>query len=446
VPCSTLIDPGCVAHHVVSGIQQSVSGIAGFVTGDFLDALASGIRTSVTWIFTNLTTWWLKLPSPDLAHESAIGAMQQWLLPVTAAVAIAGIIAAGARMALTRRANPLLDVGGGLVTIAAAGTLGVLVPNLLLQAGDAWSGWVLQVSSHGSFGSRMTSLFALTGVPAAVVIVYGFFALVMATIQAALLMFRQAAVVILAAVLPLAAAGSMAPMTRNWIRKIVSWMLALIMYKPAAAAVYATAFTMIGKGSNLQTIMMGFAMLALSLLAMPVLMKFFTWTTGAITSGGGAGQFLGMAAGGMVAAGAVRGSAAGAGGASASEHAGYLGSAQTPPSAAADGASGAGAPGTPAASATGSAQPTAGDANAAADTRTASTGGPAASGAADGPGGTASGGAAGGSATGAAAAGTAIAATAGLAGVATAAVLAGQGLASGAREAAATATDEGDSR
>jgi hypothetical protein len=190
MPCSTLIDPACALDRAESGATHAVSGIAGSVTGDFLDALASGIRTGVTWIFTNLTSWWLKLPSPDLAHESAIGAMQQWLLPITTAVAIAGMIAAGARMALTRRANPLLDVGGGLVMIAAAGTLGVLVPNLLLQAGDSWSGWVLQLSSHGSFGSRMTSLLTLTGAPDAVVIVYGIFAIVMATIQAALLMFR----------------------------------------------------------------------------------------------------------------------------------------------------------------------------------------------------------------------------------------------------------------
>ena len=64
------------------------------------------------------------------------------------------------------------------------------------------------------------------------------------------MLFRQAALVILAGVLPLAAAGSVAPMTRTWIRKVTAWMLALIFYKPAAAAVYAAAFTMIGSGGS----------------------------------------------------------------------------------------------------------------------------------------------------------------------------------------------------
>ena len=45
---------------------------------------------------------------------------------------------------MTRRANPLLDVTGGLLTLAAAGTLGVTAATLLLKAGDAWSAWVLR--------------------------------------------------------------------------------------------------------------------------------------------------------------------------------------------------------------------------------------------------------------------------------------------------------------
>ena len=39
---------------------------------------------------------------------------------------------------------------------------------------------------------------------------------------------------------------------------------------------------MIGKGKDPRTILMGFAMVLLSLLALPALMKFFTWTTGAV--------------------------------------------------------------------------------------------------------------------------------------------------------------------
>ena len=106
------------------------------------------------------------------------------------------------------------------------------------------------------------------------------------------MLFRQGALVVLAGVLPLAAAGMLTPATRRWFPRVTGWMLALIFYKPAAAAVYATAFTMIGTGKDPRTVLMGFAMVFLSLLALPVLMRFFTWTTGHVADASGGGGFL----------------------------------------------------------------------------------------------------------------------------------------------------------
>jgi hypothetical protein len=396
VPCSTLTDPGCI----VSRISGDLGGVAASAASGAVDNLAAAIRGGITWLLAHSVSLWLRLPSPDLGNEPAIGAMRQWLLPITAAVAVGAMIAAGARMVLTRRANPLLDVGGGLVTIAAVASLGVIVPGLLLQAGDEWTNWILQVSTGGAYTRRMNDLLTFAGAPSVIVVVLGIAGLLLVAVQAALLMFRQAAVVLLAALLPLAAAGSIAPLTRGWIRKIISWMLALIAYKPAAGCVYAVAFSMIGSGSNVQTMLMGFVMLALSLVALPVLMRFFTWTTGAVTSGGGGGQLMGMAAAGAVAVGAMR-----AGGASASDHATYMNPGQTPPSAEGPQGPSGGTPGSSPGSGGGAGQPAA----------------PAA-------------------APQAAAAG---AATAGAAGAA-AAVIAAQGLASGARGAAGSATEEGE--
>jgi hypothetical protein len=98
-------------------------------------------------------------------------------------------------------------------------------------------------------------------------------------------------------------------------------MLALIFYKPAAAAVYATAFILIGNGKGVRAILMGFAMVGMSLLALPVLMRFFTWTTGAVADSAAGGGFLQTALSGAVAVGALRGSSGGSGGSGAAEQA-----------------------------------------------------------------------------------------------------------------------------
>jgi len=315
--CDTLIEPACaVVSHVIASATASAA-------GDVLSGLADAISGGVRWAVQNTAAWWVTIPSPNLASEPAITAIQAWLLPVTAAVAVAGMIAAGVRMAIARRANPLLDVTGGLLTLAAATTVGTVVPALLIKAGDAWSAWVLQVSSGGQFGQRLAGLLVLGSAAPAVVLIFGTIAIVLALVQAVLMLFRQAALVILAGVLPLAAAGSIAPVTRPWIRKITSWMLALIFYKPAAAAVYAVAFTMIGSGRDPRTVLMGFVMLLLSVIALPALMKFFTWTTGTIAGSGGGGQLLGAAAVGAVAVGTMRSPGGGAGG-PAQDQAAYL--------------------------------------------------------------------------------------------------------------------------
>jgi hypothetical protein len=311
--CPTLIDPACVIHSVISQA-------AGTVTSGAMTGIAGAIQSGVAWLVSSTVDWWVKVPSPDLSAEPAVGALQRWLLPITVAVAVLAMLIAAGKIVLTRKANPLADVGSGLAVIAATSAVGVLLPSLLLKAGDAWSTWVLAASTGGQFGPRLTTLLELSGAASGVVIVLGIVAMILTAIQAVLMLFRQAALIILAGVLPLAAAGTLTPATRTWFRRVTGWMLALIFYKPAAAAVYATAFTMIGRGRDPRTILMGFAMVLLSLLALPALMKFFTWTTGGIDGPAGGG-FLGTVVSGAIAVGAVRASAGGLGGSSAVDQA-----------------------------------------------------------------------------------------------------------------------------
>ena len=252
--------------------------------------------------------------------EPAVGSLQRWLLPITVAVAVLAMLSAAGKIALTRKANPLINVGSGLALIAATSAVGVLLPAMLLRAGDAWSSWVLAQATGGQFGARLTAVLSMTGAASGVVIVLGIVAIILSAIQAVLMLFRQAALVVLAGVLPLAAAGTLAPATRAWFSRTTGWMLAFIFYKPAAAAVYATCFALLGSGNDPRTTLMGFAMLLLSLLALPALMKFFTWTTGTVEASVGGG-FLSTVVSGAIAVGAVRASAGGAGGASAVDQA-----------------------------------------------------------------------------------------------------------------------------
>ena len=176
--CNTLIEPACRA---VGHLVQTVTGSA---AGDIFGGIAQGIREGVRWIVENTATWWVRIPSPDLAAEPAVTRLQQLLLPVTVAVAVAAVVAAGARMAIMRRANPLLDVTGGLLTLAAATTLGTIVPAVLLKAGDAWSTWVLQVSTGGHFAERLAFALSLgQGAASVLVVIFGIIAILLSIVH-----------------------------------------------------------------------------------------------------------------------------------------------------------------------------------------------------------------------------------------------------------------------
>jgi hypothetical protein len=319
--CPVLIDPACAV----------IGKLAGSAASGALDGIASAIQSGIAWIVTNTIDWWTQVSSPDLATEPAVGRLQQWMLPLAIAVAVFGLVVAGGKMALTRKANPLIDAGSGLLIVAATSAIGVLLPTLLLKAGDAWSTWVLNTSTGGQFASRMTNLLTLGGAAPAVVIVLGIVAIIISAIQAVLMLFRQAALIVLAGALPLAAAGALNPATRSWLKRVSGWMLALIGYKPAAAAVYAAAFTLIGGGKSLRTILMGFAMVLLSLLALPVLMRLFAWTTGQVADSAAGGGFLQTALSGAIAIGALRGSSGGSGRSSAAEQARLVSAQLGPP-------------------------------------------------------------------------------------------------------------------
>lgn len=332
-PCSPLITPACIRppggdnNDEGNPFVPTLPDIPSAIGSKVLDEAAESFQSAVGWLISKTASWWVETPSPDLEAESAVGHLQLLVQPLTVAVAMMGMLVVAARMALSHKANPLIDAGRGLVVLAAVTAIGALVPNLLLQWGDEWCDWVLSASSQGDFAQRMTKIVTFpSGTPAALVLVLCLFALLIGLLQAILLLFRGGALVILAGLLPLAAAGMLAASTKSWFPRVAGWMLALIFYKPAAAAVYATAFTLVGEGQDLHALLMGFAMMLISLVAFPVLLKFFTWTTGGTesSSGGVLSALIGSASaiGALRAYGATSGGSGGSG--SAGEHADYI--------------------------------------------------------------------------------------------------------------------------
>jgi hypothetical protein len=106
---------------------------------------------------------------------------------------------------------------------------------------------------------------------------------------------RQAGILVLAALLPLAASGSINESTKPWLNRMLPWLLTLVLYRPMAALIYMIGFTFLGTANDVTTVMTGLMVLVLAVIAMPAMMRFFSWA--GVSAGGGGGAVMAGAIG-----------------------------------------------------------------------------------------------------------------------------------------------------
>lgn len=253
------------------------------------------------------------LPTGPNGAGGTVLFLQSALWWLTGGLAVLSVIIGGARMIWEQRAEPGRQLLKSLLTLLVVAGVGVTVVSLLVAASDSFSTWIINVSlkcdvqAQGSscFGSNMLTLLALTTNPAAgglgslLVIILGIIAILAAVFQIVLMVARGGMLVILTGILPASASFTNTEMGANWFKKNVAWLFAFILYKPAAAIVYATAFQLAGSnlfeddGSGLVAVLTGLMLMVIALLALPALMRFVTPMVGSLA--GGAGAALGVA-------------------------------------------------------------------------------------------------------------------------------------------------------
>jgi hypothetical protein len=284
--CNPLATPlACTANAVVS---------SGF--GEIADSASQ----AAAYMVVQAMTWWTHTgsvnPDTDATHT-----LQGYTTPIVLAVLVCSVLVQAGRMIISRRKDPAINVGVGLIRYAAVTAGGLILLRLALQGADDLC-TQLAGQAMTQFGAKMTglmpgfakdSLFLSFCLSLALMVLSG--------IQWLLGFVRQAGILVLAVLLPLAASGSINDSTRPWLKKLTGWLISLVSYKPMAAMIYLIGFTYVGDAQDLGAFMTGLMVLALAVVALPTMMKFFSWAGSADTSGGGAGGVL--AAGALGAAG-----------------------------------------------------------------------------------------------------------------------------------------------
>jgi hypothetical protein len=291
---------------------------------DAIKDMAQAIADAVGNVIKTLGTFWVNVGTPSLttvpggstASEPVLF-LQSSLYFWTAALAVLSVLVGAAKMIIERRGAPLRDLARSLATLVVVSGSGVAAVGLLTVSADQFSAWIINHSTGGtSFNDNITGMLALSAtspIGSIMIILLGLIAILASILQIVLMIIRGGLLVVLTGIFPTAAAFTNTEAGKGWFQKCTAWLIAFILYKPAAAIIYATAFRLSGAkifgdggdgkdfGSALLTTVTGLALMVIALFAMPALMRFVTPMVGAVASGSGA-----------LAAGAVAGVASGA--------------------------------------------------------------------------------------------------------------------------------------
>ncbi|MDQ0823797.1 type IV secretion system protein TrbL [Arthrobacter sp. V1I7] len=299
----------CVPLDVICQGGNAVSGML----DDAIGNLAKSITEGMSQMVTTLSTFWVSMPTANLASQDGltptpvVGFVNSELGYWTLALAVLSVILGGTRMIWEQRGAPLKDLLRSLLTLTLVSGLGLAVISILVIAADAFSASIIDRATDGKGFAHAMAILVMTnqtGVGVFILIILGLVGLLASLVQIVLMIVRGGMLVILAGILPTTAAFTNTEMGRQWFQKAVGWTIAFILYKPAAAVVYAVAFKLMGSsgGNVLLGSITGFALMIVALLALPALMRFVTPMVGAVASGsgGGAGAAVGALATGAV--------------------------------------------------------------------------------------------------------------------------------------------------
>ncbi len=318
-----MIVAGDIFGDIVSTIGNVLGGAASSAAAGIITVFAHAVLGSLTRAIEWLSTVWMNTPTPTLVDASGnptgtVAWMQGELLPLTAALAVGSVVVGGAKIAVAEAGQAeAREFTRWLFVYVLASAGGVAFAAMLVATCDGFASYVIGQATAGSnFGDHLAQglglvtqavgsgtlqpqggfLLGLAGTAgsAMLAIVIGAIALVASFVEFVLMAFRGGVLVILCGLIPLAAAFSNVPTGERWLRRIAGWIVALALYKLAAAFCYAAAFRL-SAGTDVIAVMDGLALLVVSVLALPVLLRLtlpaaehFTLHRGAAASAGAA--------------------------------------------------------------------------------------------------------------------------------------------------------------
>jgi hypothetical protein len=254
-------------------------------------------------------SWWTDFPSPELTTAgggpgTVLADIRGYTTELQVLLLTAGILFAAARLALAKRggvAGEAQETFVMLVRAVFASMLFAAVITAGTRAGDEFSNWVIFTATRGDLDGAMELLAEIHigatsvgggTISLGIMLVLGLLGIISMLVQLVMLVTRQVLLIVTVAVIPLAAAASGTGAGSQSYKKLLSWSLAFVLWKPVGALVYAIAFTTVGRGDDPHLVVLGLLLMILSVIVLPALIRLVAPAVSVLGGGGGAAAAL----------------------------------------------------------------------------------------------------------------------------------------------------------
>lgn len=301
------MNPGACTPSVA---DLATDAIGEHVVKPYVDDIKNGVSAAVK----TMVSFWIDVPDPaiggvgDQPVADSVSFLQNGLNPLVAIIMCFVILFGITMIAWTYRTEPARQIGNMILQyILIQGTLAVGV-SVALELVNVTSKWLIEQSTQGtSFADNLFALFDTTeGVGSMIILII---LLIIAALIAALtciLMIARGAVLFCL----VGAAGLAVALGQQVLRQYLAWILAFVLYKLAAAIIYAVGFRLLGtntsiEGNGFLQILYGLTLLGMVVLALPAVIRLVVPAVAPAAQGRGAGAAV-AAAGGAAATALVR--------------------------------------------------------------------------------------------------------------------------------------------
>ena len=240
---------------LVSNPAQTVEKAAG---DTILGIVGKAFGSAAEQVIKMSANMWASIPSFKVnAGDTLGGFVNIWM----GLALLLGLIAALVKIAWQLRGEQVREVLLVMFNVAVAAALTGAVVNLLVSLGDRWCDFVLHSDlgtqsqanavAWGKVVTQTVTGGGITNAPEAgamtiiLSMVLDFLLICGGLAQVLFMLFRNAVLPVMVLLTPVAIAGGATHSGRRWGNRMLSWLLAFVLYKPVAVLIYAVGMQMV---------------------------------------------------------------------------------------------------------------------------------------------------------------------------------------------------------